>query len=237
MIKILRSSLLLLSLILLVGCVGTPNVSFNAAMNRDIRKIAVVPPNQQKELTIFYYNHPGMSFGLIGALAAASEFSSKSKEYTKLVKPTGFNANKYFLSKLTYYLKKANYRISMLPVNPKRKAKFLTEFPNINTHAYLDLLIYDVGYVAGSPAAAYKPNARVHARLVRKENKAVVYEKIIASGESFALGKNIDYVGTSKAYHYKDFKALKSHASKSSMGLKIALDRIAKRLALSLRRR
>ena len=234
--KNLIYTIVVMTAIVFTGCMKTPNVNYNAAMHKDISKIAIVPPNQKKELTIFYYNHPGMSFGLVGGLMAAAEFSSKTSTYNKLIAPTKFNVNAYFLTKLTYYLKQQHYKVSLLPANPKRTSELMKQYPKANTDAYLDIVLYDVGYIAGGPSATYKPTVKVAARLVKKSNNAILYDKHLSVGENFALAKEVDYLGCNTADCHKDFDTLKANAIKSVRGLKKALDKIAKHLALSLKR-
>jgi hypothetical protein len=219
------------------GCMQTPNVNFNAQMNRDIKTIAIVPPKNIKEINIFYYNHPGMSFGLAGGLIAAAEFSSKTSTYNKLIQSAKFDVNKYFLSKLAYYLKKEKYKVKLLPVDPKRDNKYLKQYPEVDANAYLDILLLEVGYIAGGPSAKYKPTVKISARLVKKSDKSIVYDKYLATGENFALAEEVDYIETDMQDSYEDFESLKKNAHKSVNGLKKALDKVAKRLALALKRR
>jgi len=225
-----------LMVLIITGCVKTPNVNFNSQMHKNIKSIAVVPPKNTEEVNIFYFNHPGMSLGLIGGIASSAEFSSKTTTYNKLILPTKFNANSYFLSKLTHYLKKEKYNVALLPYDPKRDKEHLKIYPEVNTDAYLDIVLEDVGYIAGSPSSTYKPTVKVAARLVKKSDKSILYDKHLAIGENFALAQEVDYIGCDTEECYKDFDSLKENALKSVDGLKKALDKVAKRLAVSLKR-
>lgn len=227
---------ILMAVILFTGCAKTPSVNYNSSMHKDVKKIAIIPPNQKKELTVFYYNHPGINFGLVGGLIAEAEFSSKTSTYNKLVKPIKFNVNSYFIKRLVHYLKKEHYDITILAANVKREPGFMKEYPEVNTDGYLDLVIYNVGYVAGSPTATYKPTVHIAARMVKNKNKEIIYDKHISIGENFALEKEVDYLGCDESECHKDFDTLKQNALKSVHGLKKALDKIALRLALSLKR-
>lgn len=222
--------------VFLTGCVKTPNVNFNGQMHNNLKSIAIVPPQKIEEVNIFYFNHPGMNFGLIGGLAAAAEFSSKTSTYNKLILPTKFDANAYFLSKLVKYLKKENYKVTLLPLDPKRSTEHMKNYPEVQTDAYLDVFFGDVGFIAGGPSSTYKPTVKVAARLVKKLDKSILYDKHLAIGENFALAQEVDYIGCDTEECHKDFDALKKNAIKSVNGLKKALDKIAKRLATSLKR-
>lgn len=223
-------------MILLSGCGQQPDVNFNAEMNKNIHKITVAPPNTIKDLKVFYYNHPGLKVGGIFGLAALAEFGIKESEYNKLVKSEDFDTNAYFLSKLKENLEKEKYSVVLLPADPKRKNEFMKEYPQADTDAYLDLKLEDMGYIAGSPAAAYKPTIIVRARLVKKNDKAIVFDRILAVGENYNLNEGVDFVGCVDENCYSDFAGLKENSKQSIDGLKKSLDKIAEHLAFSLKR-
>ena len=225
-----------LLLVLLVGCAKTPNMNYNASMHKDIRSIAVVAPKKTVELTIFYHNHPGMSFGLVGGLVAAAELKSKQSEYNELLKSTGFRFDAYFLNKLTTYLEADKYKVVLLPSDDKRKSEHMTAYPDTVADAYLDIVVNNVGYIAGSPTSTYKPTVNLGVRLVKKRNKEIVYEKVLAVGENFGVSEDVDYLGCDTKDCHADFDTLKRNALKSVEGLKRAIDKVAKRIAVSLRK-
>jgi hypothetical protein len=218
------------------GCVKTPNISYNAQMNKSIQSIAIVPPQELKEINIFYYNHPAINFGLFGGLIAAAEFSSKTKTYNTLIQSRQFNPNKYFVTKLAYYLDKGHYNVKVLPINKNKKNQYLETYPTSKQDAYLDLVIRDLGYIAGSPAATYKPTVKIAARFIKKSDKSILYEKSLAIGENFALQEEVDYLGNNEKLNYKDFDALKKDATRSVSSLKKVLDILAQRVAFSLKK-
>ncbi len=218
------------------GCAKLPNLDYNAQMNRDIHTIAIVPPKDIEDIEIFYFNHPGMSFGLIGGLAAAAEFSSKKTTYNNLIKSTKFDPDRYFTQKLTGYLKSEGYRVHLLPYDKRRDNDYLKKYPNINTDAFLDVVILNLGYIAGSPSSSYKPSIRAKVKMLKRKNQTTLYEKHIGVGESFALSEEADYVGDDTAHHYEDFDTLKNHAQESVEGIKKALDMLARHIADALKK-
>jgi len=222
--------------VLFSGCAKIPNLDYNAQMNRDIHTIAIIPPKKIEDIGVFYFNHPGMSFGLIGGLAAAAEFSSKKTTYNNLIKSTKFDANSYFVKRLSAYLKGEGYSVLVLPYDKRRDNDYMEKYPNTNTDALLDVIIMDLGYIAGSPSSSYKPTVRAKVKMVKRGNHATLYEKYIGVGESFALSEEADYAGDDTAHHYKDFDALKMHAQESVEGIKRALDMTAKHIAHALKK-
>ncbi|CUV65038.1 exported hypothetical protein [Sulfurovum sp. enrichment culture clone C5] len=235
----MRQKLILLimaiSTILFSGCGEFSNVSFNAEMNKNINKIAVIPPLKETKINIFYFNHPGMNFGLIGSVVALAEFDSKEKSYNKLIESEKFDANSYFIEKLKGYLENDKYSINLLPVENKEKFKFLKTYPEADADAYLDLLC-SVGYIAGSPTSTYKPTVKLKVRLVKKIDKTIIYDKMIAIGENYGLDQNVEYIGCEDNSCYSDFSKLKENPKQSIDGLKISLDKIAYHVANSLKK-
>lgn len=217
------------------GCAKTPNVNYNAAMHKDVKKIAIVPHKKVKEVDVYYNNHPGEQLGLIGGMAIVAEFSSKTSTYNEAIKSTNFDPNSYFLSRLSKHLKNQKYKVVTLPKDPKREFDHLSTYPEVNTDAYLDLKVR-ISYGAESPDASYKPTVRVGAKVVKRRDKSIIYDKYLAAGESFYLSQDIDYVGFDEKYSYKDFDTLKQKPSHSVEGIKKALDKVAIRLATSLKR-
>jgi len=222
--------------LLFSGCTKVPNLDYNAQMNRDIHTIAIIPPKKIEDIGVFYFNHPGTSFGLIGGLAAAAEFSSKKTAYNNLIKSTKFDANRYFMERLSGYLKGEGYRVLVLPYDKRRDNDYMKKYPNTNADALLDVVVLDLGYIAGSPSSSYKPTVRAKVKMIKRGNHTTLYEKYIGAGESFALSDEADYAGDDTAHHYKDFDALKKDAQESVEGIKKALDMVAKHIADALKK-
>lgn len=229
--------ILIMSSILFLGCAPkTPNVAFNAGLNKDIKKIDIVAPKNLENLTIYYHNHPGMNFGIIGGIAAVAEFSSKESSYNKLIVKEDFNASSYFLAKVESELKKYGYEVNILQTKTERDNEFVKEYPKSECDAYLDSIIGSVGYFAGSPTSAYKATVKVAVRLVKAKDKSIIYDKHVAVGENFALSEDVDYLDADKDYFYESFSDLETNAIKSLEGIKKALDKIATHIALSLKK-
>lgn len=222
--------------VLFSGCGQQPDVNFNAQMHKDIHKMAVVPPNTIKDLKVFYYNHPGLKVGGIFGLAALAEFKMKESSYNKLIESENFDTNAYFLSKLKENLEKEQYSVALLPADPKRKQEFMGKYPEADTDAFLDLKLDDIGYIAGSQSAAYKPTIIIRARLVKKNDKSIVFDRILAVGENYNLNEDVDFVGCVDENCYSDFSTLKENSKQSIDGLKKSLDKLAQHIAFSLKR-
>ncbi len=234
--KYLVSVVLGVVVLMFSGCTKLPNLDYNAQMNRDIHTIAIIPPKKIEDIGVFYFNHPGESFGLIGGLAAAAEFSSKKTTYNNLIKSEKFDPDRYFTQKLADYLKDEGYSVHLLPYDKRRDNDYMKKYPNINTDAFLDVVILDLGYIAGSPSSSYKPTVRAKVKMLKRKNQTTLYEKYIGAGENFALSEEADYAGDDTTHHYKDFDTLKKHAQESVEGIKKALDMLARHIADALKK-
>jgi hypothetical protein len=229
-------SIITLSLSIFAGCVQkTPNVAFNAAAHNDIKKIDIIAPKKVEDLTIFYFNHPGMNFGLLGALAASAEFETKETSYNSLLENEKFDADNYFLNKLESELKNNGYQVNIIKLKEERDGELLKKYPISSCDAYLDTVLGTVGYTAGSPSSDYKATVRIASRLVKAKDKSIIYDKHIAVGENFALSEEVDYLGAEDEYFYTSFDTLKENAIKSIEGIKKGLDKVAIHIAQSLK--
>lgn len=222
-------------MLVITGCASKlPNQSFNASANTNIKKICIVKPPAPDKFEVFYHNHPGMNFGLIGGLAAAAEFSSKSSSYNKAIGKEKFDVTAYFIQSLKKEFQNTSYEIEILPSAPRKDMEYCKVFEKSDSDAYLDCYIPTIGYVAGSSSSLYKPTVKTFARLVSNGSNDVLYEKMLVSGESTYVPEDADYLEYDVSHTYDTFSNLESNATQSVKGLKNALDSVAKRIVLSL---
>ena len=234
-IKIIFPVLAISFILFFSGCANKlPNQSFNASANTSIKKISIVKPPAADEFEIYYHNHPGMNFGLIGGLAMAAEFSSKSSSYNSAIGTEKFDPSAYLVQSLEKEFLNTTYEIEVLQSLPKKEMEYCKAFEKSNSDAYLDCYIPTVGYIAGSSSSLYKPTVKTFARLVKNGSSDVLYEKMLVSGESTFIPEDADYLDYDETHTYDSFSHLESNATKSVEGLKIALDSVAKQIVLSL---
>jgi hypothetical protein len=236
--KLKRAYLSVFSLLfvaLLSGCSHkVPNQSYDVKANATLKKISIVKPPVLEELQVFYYNHPGTNFGLIGGLAAAAEFKSKTSSYNAAIKDKAFNISDYFVSQLQKNFEKTNYSVTVLESAPQKEMAYCKSFEACESDAYLDCYIPSIGYIASSGHTVYKPTVIVNARLVKKDTNDVLYEKQLVSGENSYMAEDAEYLDFDATHTYDSFSDLEDNATKSLEGFKIAIDTIAAKIVDSL---
>lgn len=219
---------------LLTGCSSFKVQEYNHSANAHIKKIGVIKPNPTEEVSIFYFNHPGMQFGLVGGLAAAAEFSNKTSTYNKLIGSQHFNATEYYVERLQFHLQAAGYETVLVDTPPLKKPEFRKRFPAANVDAFVDSHFVNFSYTAGSPSSVYKPTVQMPTHLVENSTNRILFANIFNTGEAFGVSEELAYLSMEQPVEYKDFDDLKANAPQSVEGLKKAIDTIAKALASSL---
>lgn len=223
----------------LVGCISSSNIDFKAETHKDIKKIIIlVPP--KKETKLYYYRYRLKDdllsselgvftgpFGLLHTTNRMEENNNKNDLYNKLTAPFNFNADEYFVKKLTIYLRQVGYSVVSAPKNTNR---FMNEY--LDKQVYLDFERLVVGYYAESADATLKPRASVEIKLIKNQNS--IYEKRIVTGEVGSQSDEIDNLGYKEEECYKNFDDLIANTNQSVERLKKALDHIAKHLSITL---
>lgn len=220
---------------LVTGCSGLPEQqAFNHQANQHIKRVAIVKPLKPESAQVFYFNHPGMQFGLIGGLAAAAEFESKTTDYNQSIANKQFEPVEYLASSLEKEFAGRGFEVTFIETTAKERGNFMSKYPDQDVDAYLDSYFRSYGYTAGSPTAVYKPTVSLQVRLVEKESEAVLYANNMMTGESFAVSDKSRYIGHSEKFSFPSFDDLMAAPDQTVDGLKNALDRLAFNIANEL---
>lgn len=231
----IRTILVALFTVVITGCAGLPQQqAYNHQANSHIKRIAVVKPYEPEEVQVYYFNHPGLQGGLVGAIIAETEFSNKTTEYNAVFAQNEFNPVDYLVGRLEEELKDGDFEVVTIDSNVKEPGVFMTKYPDQDVDAYLDSYFHNYGYFAGSPEAAYKPTIGLQVRLVDKKTESLLYANQLITGESFAARENSRYIGHTEIFSFPYFEDLLGSPNLSFEGIKDALDRIAENLASEL---
>jgi len=231
----LRIILIALLAIAVTGCAGLPQQqAYNIHANSHVKRIAIVKPYKPESVRVFYFNHPGMQGGLIGAIIAETEFSNKTEEFNAIFARNNFDPVVYLVGKLEEELKGGNFEVVTIETDAKESGTFMTKYPDNDVDAYLDSYFHYYGYFAGSPEAAYKPTVGLQVRLVDKKTESLLYANHLLTGESFAARDNSRYIGHKEIFSFPYFEDLIASPNLSYEGIKDSLDRIAKNVATEL---
>lgn len=240
--KIWVSLLLLSSLLLIVGCTKSSGINFKTESHKDIMKLIILMPPEEK--TNFHWSSrrsidPFMSsqlsvitgpFGLLYSHASVMESFNNNDLYNERAASLNFNAVKYFIKKLALYLRQEGYSVEIFPKNTHN---FMKEYSD--RKVYLDFSgLRTVGYGAKNDSTL-KPSVYLHVKLVK--NQQVIYDKFFGTGYVKLAHYEIVDLGTKEEECYKDFDSLIANTDQSIERLKKVIDRIAKHIAVTLRRR
>ena len=149
--------LYLISLLLLVGCATQPQIPHNHNAN-GVKRIAILTPGFDNDLDVRIAVHPGGNFGLIGALVAEGDMSSKSKKFTADVTARGYTFQQKFIDGITQALQAKGYETTFVSV-ARPEDGLLKQYPASNSEvdAYLDLAAGLTGYVAAGQVLPIAP--------------------------------------------------------------------------------
>ncbi len=239
MFKRLRLVSCSLILLLAVGCATIEKQAFNKNANKSIKSITLIEPTPSEGFGVLVQNHPGLSFGLIGATAYAIEMQSKSKSLDESMKPLGWSLTQSLTEQLESEFVKAGYAVRRAKFDREKMAlikdyKSLRDNASIKdslaTDAWLDVQTRDPLYVANSPTADYLPSIGLTVRLVSSGDQALLYREDFFYGYSFRTGKLEPIVIASDSkYRFANMDALKRDT-------KVTLAGVAEGVPLLVRR-
>jgi hypothetical protein len=221
-----------LAAVFLCACANVPKQSFNAAVNKHVKTIGLVAPKKPEAIEVVIVQHPGFQFGLLGASIAAADMSSKKGKYNAAVGEAGFDYAAALCERLGHHLRSAGYQVKTVDAPREDADEYIKSYPEAGVDAYLDVCFLSFGYVAATQATDYKPTVVTSARLVDAKSNEILYTDTLSSGPLNA-GPYVD-VGTDARFAYRDFDRLVGQAKPSIEGFRVALDRIAERLAKHL---
>ncbi|MBE5315241.1 MAG: hypothetical protein H4O13_07550 [Xanthomonadales bacterium] len=243
------TTLLLLSLALLGGCVSAPKSRpFNAAAHADLTHVEVLPM-RQTALDVYIVNNPGASFGLIGGLIAEAHLASRRSWLKEQIEAKQFDHVETFRTAFAEAMAREGYTLSWPNGNveaakPKiarniwgvRKA-----YPAPSEPAAQALLDVNFGFVGlasagSSDGAPYRPTVVLTARLMDASGKTELFQEVITYNNVFPNTGNTVLITPDPAYAYPDFDALKAAGTAPIDGLDQAFRRVAERLAQLLSR-
>lgn len=215
---------------ILAGCNTITKQSFNSAANQHIRKIALVTPPNVDKVDVTVIQHPGSSFGAVGAIIAVADMTSKTNKYNKVAGL--FDWDGYVQQQLASALVNAGYEVRAVNLRTAKQQapKYLKKYPDLPSDAVLDYY-FSVGQVAAGASTNYVPTVLLHTRLVDTRKKAVLYEQHFNAG--LPVDKKMSYIPIN--HEYRNVHELFSHAEESKDALKVGIQELAQQLANDLK--
>ncbi|MCE5194967.1 MAG: hypothetical protein LLF28_05860 [Nitrospiraceae bacterium] len=99
------------------SCGGIEKKAFNKSANQDIKTIGVLEPANLGEYRVVNFDHPGLAFGIVGGLLAASDMKSKSSQFTEQIKLRNFSLYEDLQNALMTELQRVGYAIKLIKVD------------------------------------------------------------------------------------------------------------------------
>lgn len=173
--------LLVSASVLLTGCAAKfQRQAFNNEAATHVKKITITQWDDQEEYRAVVVNHPGMSFGLIGAAIAAADTATKTKKLNDAIKPETVKLASAFYEKALPGLKQLGYETISVPIKRQlgEKADVIKDRVASSRGQDASLMLnISASYLAAGASTFYLPSVVLDAELVDNKSKAVIYRE------------------------------------------------------------
>ncbi|MGZ5685651.1 MAG: hypothetical protein ACXWG9_16120 [Usitatibacter sp.] len=231
------TAILLVAAAMLAACGAMPKIDGDPAKLSGIRSITVIRAPEPQTYTMLNLSHPGMAFGLIGGLVAASDAEDKAKMLSKAYHKQGRAIAASLAAKVADALKRDGYETRTEDGNwVEKDGKRTLEFAAIRSDADAVLVVTPaiIGFVAPRMGADYYPTITVGATLLGKDRKEKIYVGFHASGWEMTRE---GWHNTAAAVTYPNFTDLMRDTRASAASLDAAAEAIAATIAADLKRK
>jgi hypothetical protein len=232
----------------LTGCISIPRQEFSKSANQGIKKIALVPPSEPRELSVTNLGGAGSAFGLIGAAIAAgligaaiaaADQESKSSDFTQQMWRQKLEAGKRLAQTVEAQLKSEGYDVTLLSgQRPVAIDEVESEFDysriKTDADAILHIWFAGVGYISPGGSPDYVPQVAVRARLLAVSTRSQLYYQAFMYGWNPNV-ENIAHLPAPGKYAYGDFETLMASSNEAAEGLQQGAWEIGARIGKELR--
>lgn len=229
--------MLLASALLVTGCATKfEKQAFNSEASANIKKITVAKWNDQEEYPAVVLNHPGNSFGLIGAAIAAADTSKKTKLLNDALDPAKTKVTSAFYDKALPSLKQMGYDVVI--VSAKRGDKIDDVKAALNKPQGQDatlLLEMSAGYNAAGASTDYLPAMFLMATMTDSKSSKVLYSEMYQYGYNSG-NKDVVNVDAAADCKFKDIEVLTANIDKTRNCLMAGPELLAKQIASDLKK-
>ena len=222
---------------LLAACVGPmPKIDSSPGKLASIRTIAVIRAPEPKTYTVMFFGHPGMAFGLIGGLVAASDQNDKQERLSKAYREQGTAVAANLASQISAELVRIGYDARVEDADWEEvDGKFKLPYEKIKSDADAVLVISSstTGFVSTGITSDYMPTIWVGVNLLGKDRKEPLYRGFHATGWQ---PKSDGWKFTPPTKGFANFDALMTDTRTSAKALEDATAGIAATVAADLKR-
>jgi len=226
---------------LLGACVGpVPKIDAAQTTLSKIKTLTVIRPPQTKAYVVLNFGHPGLGFGLIGGIVAATDMNNKRDQLTAVLKQENLALPASLTERLVSGLTKEGYQAAAgeAPWETKDDRDVLP-YEKIQSDADAVLVVAPtiVGFVDGgltaSTGGSYVPTIATVVTLLDRDHKTVLYRGYhVAGWQPKAEG----WRHTPPKSRYPNFTDLMQKPADTAASLIEASDAIASTVAADLHR-
>ncbi len=230
---IARLACLILITLSLGACSGFQHRPLDPTDRQDIRTIGLLTPAVPSDVEVKMNVHPGRSLGVVGTFFANEDMRGKSKDFCDVVRGQGFDSSQRFTPQLIAGLEEAGYKVKLIPLSRDLDgSSFLKRYPENSgsVDAYLDIYSDMIGFAAAGGTTPYRPSLLLHVRLVRADDRSVIYQDAIAYN-AFGDGDGAVTLPPAPQYAFDGFKSLMDNPGKAIEGLQVAMRETGRALA------
>lgn len=208
----------------LAGCATVPEIPFDHASNPNIKTIGLLEPSMSPTGVVWLASDIGQSMGLIGALVDAGMQANRDSKFESLLAAQGVKPQDVFVQDVHAALAAHGYTVTDIH-EPRPSSDLLKTYPKggDGTDAYLDIVVYNYGYVASGigNSTPYRPFFAARCRLVRASDGAVLMQDAVVYNPVGPASKVVT-ISPDPAYQFTDFDALMADAPATVKGLNAA---------------
>jgi hypothetical protein len=219
----------------LVGCASpAPKIDLSADAAGSLDTITLVRPAKQQQLIVQNLAHPGIAFGAIGALIAASDMKDKTSQFNKALAQQNFSFADTLTAAVERKLAEAGYRVKVEDgAWVEKDGKYILTKDQLPGDGPVLILATSVAGFVSTVSDDYMPSIWLVARLMAKDRTTEVYRGYHSTGWE---PKGGEWKYTKATRTFKDFGALMANPSDSAAAIGHASEVIATSIVQDLRR-
>lgn len=223
--------------VLATGCATKfEKQTFNSEAAANIKKITVPHWNDQDEYKAIVVNHPGNSFGLIGAVIVMTDTAAKTKQLNAALNPDKTRLTEAFYGKALPGLKQLGYDVIAVPAKRTDKSDDVKETVRKAQGQDASLMLdFNAAYLAAGASTDYYPSVTLMAELTDSKSQATLYKEAYHYGYNNG-DKNVVHLEAAADCKFKDINALTADIDKTRACLTASVDVLVKQIVADLKK-
>jgi hypothetical protein len=217
-----RTVILVLSGLMLGGCITAPSVNADRGATGQMRKIALLSIPEPSEIPVANIGGAAAAFGLVGGLVQADINLGQAKDFAAYLKAKNLDVARHFEEELTLALRTAGYDVIVVSgQRPKVAADGKSDDysgVHVDADAILSIWSRSFGYISPPNTTHYEPSGVVMVRLLDSKSKADLYFKTFVVGWKLPIKQSI-YLETDPKFRYHSIDQFKATQDEAIQGI------------------